>query len=52
MTTPTSPTVVSFPPLAPAKPVASQDKIWGKAVIANGTLAFRRSLSRRNHASA
>ncbi|WP_433933406.1 helix-turn-helix domain-containing protein [Brevundimonas diminuta] len=36
MTTPTSPSVVPFPPLAPAKPVASQDKIWGKAVIANG----------------
>ena len=36
MTTPTSPSVVPFPPLAPAKPVASQDRIWGKAVIANG----------------
>lgn len=36
MTTPPSPTVVPFPPLTPAKPVASQDKIWGKAVIANG----------------
>ncbi|MGQ3069342.1 MAG: helix-turn-helix domain-containing protein [Brevundimonas sp.] len=40
MSTPASPSVVPFPPLAPAPPpaktAASQDRIWGKAVIANG----------------
>lgn len=40
MSTPASPTVLPFPPLAPAPPpaktAASQDRIWGKAVIANG----------------
>ena len=38
MTTSTAPTVVPFAPLAsaPAKAAASQDKIWGKAVISNG----------------
>lgn len=36
MTAPTSPTVLAFPPKASTKTASSQEKIWGKAVVANG----------------
>ncbi|MBU2209730.1 MAG: helix-turn-helix domain-containing protein, partial [Alphaproteobacteria bacterium] len=36
MTASTPSKVLAFPPKAPAKPASSQEKIWGKAVVANG----------------
>ena len=36
MTAPTSSTVLAFPPKANTKTASSHEKIWGKAVVANG----------------